>query len=175
VLAGKELWSWVKSLALALILALVIRQFVLAFYVVDGNSMLPTLHNGELVAVNKLAYRVKSPQHGDVVVFATQGGDLGLQDDRVFIKRIIALPGDILEIREGTLIRNGQHLVEDYIDVEMLGNFGPIFIEDGMFFVMGDNRRPTGSWDSRECGPVPLATILGRVDLVVFPIPGEVD
>lgn len=173
--ASKEVWSWIKSLALAIILALLLREYVLGFYVVDGKSMQPTLENGQLVAINKLSYRFKEPRHGDVVVFVAQGPDFGIPDKRVLIKRIIALPGDTLEILGGTLLLNGQPLVETYIDIEMQGNYGPIFIEEGFFFAMGDNRSPLGSWDSREFGPRPLDTILGRADLIVFPIPGKVN
>jgi len=174
-MARKELWSWVKSLVLAVVLALLIRENVLAFYVVDGNSMLPTLQNGQMVAVNKLVYKIRSPHHGDVVVFVTKGPAFGLSEGKVFIKRVIALPGDIIEISEGEIFLNGQHLEEEYTDVEMIGNLDPIFIEEGQIFVMGDNRMPTGSWDSREFGQVAIETILGRADLVVFPVPGKVD
>ncbi len=171
----KEVWSWIKSLVLAVILALLLREYVLGFYVVDGSSMQPTLENGELVAINKLVYRLNEPRHGDVVVFAPEGPPFGFSDKRVFIKRIIALPGDFLEIQEGALLLNGQPLVETYVDEKMQGNFGPLLIQEGFFFVMGDNRSPRGSWDSREFGPVPLDTLLGRADLVVFPIPGKVN
>lgn len=172
-MVGKEVWSWIKSLALAVILALLLREFVLGFYVVDGKSMQPTLENGQLVAINKVSYRFKEPRHGDVVVF--QSPTFGSPEKRVLIKRIIALPGDFLEILEGTIILNGQPIVESYIDVETQGNYGPIFIEEGFFFAMGDNRNPQGSWDSREFGPRPLDTIVGRADLIVFPIPGKVN
>lgn len=174
-MARKEIWSWIKSLTLAVILALVIREYVLAFYVVDGTSMLPSLHNGQLVAVNKLVYRLDDPHHGDVVVFVAQGEAFGPEEKRIFIKRLIALPGDFVEIRQGALFINGKLMIEQYIDVEMQGDFGPLFIEEGLFFAMGDNRRPNGSWDSRELGPFPLDTILGRADLIIFPIPGKVD
>ena len=174
-MAGKELWSWVKSLLLAVVLALVIRENVLAFYVVDGNSMLPSLNNGQMVAVNKLVYNFSPPQNGDVVVFLTSGSMFGWSENRVFIKRVMAMPGDVIEIRDGQVFRNGQVLEEEYIDVEMNGEFGPLSIEQGWVFVMGDNRRPTGSWDSREFGPIPLEAIIGRAEAVVFPVPGRVD
>jgi signal peptidase I len=172
--AGKEVWSWIKSLGVAVILALLIREHVLAFYVVDGSSMQPTLENGQLVVVNKLAYKLAEPRHGDVVVFASAGAEFGFEEKRVFIKRIIALPGDFLEIQEGTVLLNGEPLTEAYIDAEMQENFGPLFIEEGLFFAMGDNREPWGSWDSREFGPVPLETILGRAEFIIFPIPGNI-
>lgn len=170
----KELWGWIKSLILAVILALIIRENVLAFYVVDGNSMVPTLQNGQMVAVNKLVYRFGEPNHGDVVVFITKGPAFGWSEDRVFIKRVIALPGDTIEIIEGEVFVNGVVIQEDYIDVEMMGDMPEVPVEEGYVFLMGDNRRPTGSWDSREFGPVPMDTILGRADIVVFPAPGKI-
>lgn len=173
-MAGKEIWSWIKSLGIAVILALLIRQHVLAFYVVDGSSMHPTLENGQLVVVNKLVYKLAEPRHGDVVVFASALEEFGFKEKRVFIKRIIALPGDTLEIKEGTLLLNGEPLIEAYTSAEMQDNFGPLFIEEGFFFAMGDNREPLGSWDSREFGPRPLGEILGRADLIIFPIPGKI-
>lgn len=172
-MARKDLWSWLKSLIVAVILALVIRHFLLAFYVVDGNSMLPTLQDGQMVAVNKISYRFSGPKHGDVVVFKKEG-EAGLSEDRVFIKRIIALPGDIIEIRAGDVYLNGQIAEEKYIDAKIQGDFGPLFIQENLVFVMGDNRHPDGSWDSRRFGPVPLDTILGRADIIIFPIPGRV-
>lgn len=174
-MARKEWWSWLKSLVLAVILALIIRENVLAFYVVDGSSMLPTLQNGQMVAVNKLVYKLKSPHHGDVVVFATKGQGFGLSEDKVFIKRIIALPGDTIHIQGGVVWLNGEPLREDYIGGEMVEDMEAVTIGEGWFFAMGDNRAPTGSWDSRAFGPVPLKAILGRADLVVFPAPGKVD
>ncbi|MDD4079336.1 MAG: signal peptidase I [Eubacteriales bacterium] len=173
-MARRELWSWLKTLILAVILALLIREYVLAFYVVDGSSMLPTLHDGQMVAVNKLVYRIGSLRRGDVAVFETQKTLTGSTTERIFIKRIIALPGDTIEIREGKIILNGEELAEDYIDTVMEQDMELLLIEADTVFVMGDNRHPRGSWDSREFGPIPLDSILGRADLIIFPNPHKV-
>lgn len=173
-MARKELNSWLKSLAFAVILALIVRNYVLAFYVVDGNSMLPTLENGQMVAVNKLVYRMNSPRHGDVVVFLKEGVPGSIRD-RIFIKRVIALPGDTVEIQDGKVILNGKPLEEDYIEVEADRGLAPQVIQEETLFVMGDNRHPRASWDSREFGPIPMDTVLGRAEVVVFPSPGLVD
>lgn len=173
--APKKMWSWVKPLVVAAILALFIRQYVLAFYVVEGNSMSPTLENGQLVAVNKLVYKFHPPRSGDVVVFVTRGDAFGPGPERVFIKRVIALPGDTVAIADGAVFLNGEPLHEEYVDVAAYDDMEPIAIGAGMVFLMGDNRRPGGSWDSREFGPVPMAAVLGRAELIIFPIPGKVD
>lgn len=170
-MAGKEIWSWVKSLALAIILALLIRENVLAFYMVDGTSMLPTLNDGQMVAVNKLVYRFGEPDHGDVVVFRDRGAGGG----RVLIKRVIAIPGDTVQISEGQVWVNGQQLEEEYITADTEGNLGPLFIEPGFIYVMGDNRNPGMSWDSRAFGPIPLPSVLGRAEFVIFPYPQGID
>ena len=97
-----------KTLAIAAILALFIRENLLAFYVVDGNSMSPTLVNGQLVAVNKLVYKFHPPRRGDVVVFVTRGNAFGPGPERVFIKRVIAVPGDTVAIANGAVFLNGE-------------------------------------------------------------------
>lgn len=164
----KEIWSWVKSLAIAVVLALIIRGNVLAFYVVDGSSMTPTLRNGQMVAVNKLAYNLLGePDYGDVVVFYSDSG-------RELIKRVIALAGDTVSIVNGQLYVNGELVVEDYVDFKMAENYGPVEVLPGEVFVLGDNRRPAGSYDSRNFGSIQLRKVIGRADFVIFPVPGRV-
>ncbi len=100
----KELWSWIRSLAIAVVLALLIRGNVMAFYVVDGSSMVPTLADGQMVAVNKIVYNLSDPSYGDIVVFYTDR--YGHQ--RELIKRVVALPGDTISIQDGKLYVNDQ-------------------------------------------------------------------
>lgn len=175
-MAKKELWSWLKTIILAVVIALLVREFVLAFYVVDGDSMEPTLHNGQMVAVNKIGYRIGSPKRGDVVIFEPPETVTRFTKERVFIKRIIALPGDTIEIREGKVILNGEELGEDYIDAVMEQDMEPKQIAPGTVFVMGDNRHPNGSWDSRSerLGPISIDSILGKAELVLFPNPQKI-
>jgi signal peptidase I len=166
----KEIWSWVKSLALAIILALIIREKVMAFYVVDGNSMRPTLHNGQMVAVNKVVYNFRDPHQGEIVVFYNPAGNL---DNRVFIKRVIALPGDYVQIVEGKVRVNGEELDERYIQTITEGDT-ELIIQAGYIFVLGDNRYPGGSWDSRSFGPILLSEVIGRAEIVIFPLPHRI-
>lgn len=170
---GKNRWSWIRSIILAIVLALVTRQYVMAFYSVDGNSMSPTLRNGQIIAVNKLVYNYNQPRQGDVIVFLHResAGNRG----RILIKRIIALPGDTLEITDGTVIVNGAPLHETYINTPPAGDYEPISLWEDMLFVMGDNRIPRGSWDSRDFGPIPMNSVLGRASIIVLPIPGKID
>ncbi len=157
-------------MAIAVVLALIIRGNVMAFYVVDGSSMIPTLNDGQMVAVNKIVYNLKEPGYGDIIVFYTDRSG----QQRELIKRVVALPGDTVLITDGKLYVNDQLVEERYIDFETGGDYGPRVIEPGELFVLGDNRRPAGSWDSRQFGPVQLTDIIGRADFIIFPMPGRV-
>ena len=170
-MARKELWSWVRTLAIAVILALIIRQYVFAFYVVDGSSMQPTLKDGQVVLVSKISYKLGSFKHGDVAVFETEKTLTGLTLERDLIKRIIALPGDTIAVKDGKVFLNGDELEEDYIDFDVDQDMEPVLVGADMVFVMGDNRHPRGSWDSREFGPIPVSSIIGKAVLVIFPLP----
>jgi len=177
---SKEIWSWVRTFLLAIIIALVIRNYVFALYVVDGSSMQPTLADGQILMVNNFSYKFWEPKHGDVVVF-TKEGLVGtrrgnwLVGGNALVKRVIALPGDSVFIDNGQIFINGEPLVEDYVDYEITDSYGPITIREGEIFVLGDNRHPHGSLDSRSFGPVPISSIIGRADFVVLPSPHKVD
>lgn len=176
----KEIWSWVKTFALAIIIALVIRNYVVAFYIVDGSSMQPTLADGQVLMVNNLSYRIWEPKYGDVIVFKKEGythtsGGNWLVGRDALVKRIIGLPGDTVYIDSGIVYLNGIVLEEEYVDCEIFGSYGPITLEDGMIFVLGDNRNPNGSTDSRIFGPVPISSVIGRAEYVILPKPHKVD
>ena len=164
-----ELWEWIKALAIAVILAAIIRYFFFAPIVVDGLSMMPTLHDKDRMLVNKIGYRIGDPKRFDIVVFhATEEKD--------YIKRIIGLPGDHIEYREDILYINGEPYEEPYLDPyksELID--GPLTdpfvfetVPEGYLFVMGDNRRQ--SKDSRHIGPVPMDEVLGNTKMVYWPI-----
>ena len=147
----------VKTLVGAAILALLIMTFVARAFTVDGPSMLPTLHDGERLMVDKLTYRFREPQRGEIVVFRYPA------DPREhFIKRIIGLPGDVVEIRAGRVYVNGSALDESYLATPTWGQFGPVRVPAGRYFVLGDNR--TNSEDSRypQVGFVPRSYLEGR-------------
>lgn len=177
---SKEIWSWVRTFLLAIVIALLIRNYVFALYVVDGSSMQPTLADGQILMVNNLRYRIWEPQRGDVIVF-TKTGISGthrgnwLVGGNALVKRVIALPGDTVFIDNGQIFVNDVALTEEYIDYQLVDNYGPITVEEGHLFVLGDNRYPGGSLDSRSFGTIPISSVVGRADFVVLPDPHKVD
>jgi signal peptidase I len=130
---------------------------------VEGSSMEPTLHDAELVVVNRLAYRWDAPERGDIVVFR-----FPLQPDRRFIKRIIGLPGEYLSIHDGQVFVDGVPLDEPYIAAPPR-YAGEWEIQPGQVFVLGDNRN--NSSDSQTWGPLPLNQVIGKAFLVYWPPP----
>ncbi|MBS3938011.1 MAG: signal peptidase I [Peptococcaceae bacterium] len=160
-----ELFEWGKAFALAVILALVIRMFLVEVYVVDGHSMQPTLLHEERVLVNKFTYRIAEPSSLDVIVFRYPK-----EPWRDFIKRIVAVEGQTVEVREGKVFVNGQALDEPYLQSPTHGVFGPEVVPEGTVFVMGDNRN--FSLDSRDVsvGFVPLGNVKGKAMGVFWPL-----
>ena len=170
-------WEYAESIIIALVLALVIRTFVIQAFKIPSGSMEPTLEVGDHILVNKFIYGLKipftslnlfpweSPQRGDVVVFIYP-----LEPDKDFIKRVIGVGGDTVRIVNKKLYINGvkvpdPHAVyrEDTVllgEAQKLVNFGPVTVPRGSLFVMGDNR--DHSLDSRFWGFVPLKDVLGK-------------
>jgi signal peptidase I len=128
---------------------------------VDGYSMEPTLHNGEFIIVNKMAYRLGSPQIGDVIVFRYPR-----DPEQEYIKRVIGLPGDTVKVVNGKVTVNGQEITEPYIAAPP--NYQSDWqVPDNALFVLGDNRN--NSSDSHSWGPVPLDYVIGRALIVYWP------
>ncbi|WP_026074385.1 signal peptidase I [Brevibacillus massiliensis] len=175
----KEVWSWVRSLGIAVILALFIGIFVIQPFKVEGHSMDPTLHDQQRVIVSKLPHTFSYlPDYGDIVIIDSRvDRERTFKDDLLenplfglfqkadnhflYIKRVIGKPGDVLEFKDHKVYRNGQALDEPYIKETM------DFVADGKWvvpanhiFVMGDNRN--NSRDSRDIGFIPLDHVLGK-------------
>ena len=185
---GQEILSWVWTILIAVAVALVIRTLVFEPVRVDGHSMDDTLANGEIMFVTKFDYSSTwlsmpwqsdeakekatrftiggDPQRFDVVICRYPG-----RGDTNFVKRVVGLPGDTVELREGYLYVNGEKYDEPYINDEYrtgrLNTFGPYTVPEGKFFVMGDHRN--NSNDSRSQGPIDRNMIVGHVRQVVFP------
>jgi len=160
----KEAWEWTKSLLIALVLALLIRQFVFAIFMVDGESMVPTLENEERLVVNKIVYNLHKPEYGDILVFKFPG-----DQTKDYIKRVIGLPGDKIEIHDFKVFRNGQEVEEDYI-AEPTGTINKVFeVPEGAVFVLGDNRNYSKDSRDESVGYVPYDLIVGRADVVWWP------
>ncbi|HZD56817.1 MAG TPA: signal peptidase I [Anaerolineales bacterium] len=128
---------------------------------VDGSSMEPSLHSGEFVIVSKLSYKIGSPHIGDVIVF-----HFPRDPEQEYIKRVIGLPGDHVEVKNGSVYVNGQRLDENYIAADPAYNITRDVPEDALF-VLGDNRN--NSSDSHNWGPVPLDFVVGKAIFVYWP------
>jgi signal peptidase I len=143
------------------VLLFVLINLISARVRVDGASMLPTLTNGELVIVNKLAYRLGEPARGDILVFYYP-----VDPSQEFIKRVVGLPGDQVSIHKGAILINGQRLDEPYIPVTV--NYdGDWTVGEDQLFVLGDNRN--NSLDSHNWGTVPMDYVIGKALFIYWP------
>jgi len=162
--------DWVIVIFVALLVAFVVRTFVLAHFVVEGSSMYSTLETGDRVFVNKLSYRLHDPNRGDVVVLHQITG----ASERDLIKRVIGLPGETVEVRNCAVLIDGRVLNEPYLDPTVVtptdcgGDYSSSEpIPEDHVFVMGDNRG--GSQDSRVIGPISEDDLVGRAFVVFWP------
>jgi len=128
---------------------------------VDGDSMKPTLFNGELAIVSKLAYRLGEPARGDIIVF-----HFPIDPTQEFIKRVIGLPGDAVSIHDGAIYVNGLQLQEPYLDIKP-DYWGDWTVAEDALFVLGDNRN--NSLDSHNWGTVPMEYVIGKALFVYWP------
>ena len=154
----------VESVLIAGVLAFFIINFVAQSFVVQGHSMEPTLSSGERLFVNKFIYYFRSPERGEVIVLDPPG------DINPFIKRIIGLPGDEIEIVDGKLYVNNEPIEEDYIQEEINRDFGPHEVEEGKYFVMGDNRNYSSDSRNRKIGDIPEDNINGKAFWLYWPL-----
>ena len=162
---GQEVKSWIISIVSAVVVALLIRTFIVELYVVDGPSMQPTLQDGERLVVNKFIYHWRDPLKGEVVIFRYPR-----DHSRDFIKRVIAVGGDTIEIKDGHVFVNDALVNEDYIAEKTRTEYPKATVPEGTLFVCGDNRR--NSLDSRfpDVGFVPLELVKGKAALIFWPI-----
>jgi signal peptidase I len=162
---GTEIRDWVISIAVAVALAMFIRTFVVELYLVDGPSMMPTLEHQQRLVVNKFIYRMRAPERGEILIF-----QYPRDKSRDFIKRVIAIPGDTIEIKDHNVYVNGELQNEDYILAKSRMDYPKTTIPDGHVFVMGDNRN--NSEDSRfpDVGFVPYDLLKGKAMLVFWPL-----
>lgn len=164
--------DWVKSLALALALALFIRSFVANATTVSGTSMNNTLQNRDVLLVNKMFFRIRDVKKKDIVII--KAPDIGPNEaEKDYIKRVIALPGETVDIKNGRVYVDGQLIKEAYINTDYTTSYEQIgnhwSLQDDEIFVMGDNRIPGKSSDSRVFGPVKLESIKGVAIFRLWP------
>jgi signal peptidase I len=160
--------EWVVIVAAALLAALLIKTFLLQAFYIPSDSMNPTLVQRDRVLVNKLSYHFHDVHRGDIVVFSRPPGE---NDPQIkdLIKRVIGLPGDTIEGRDGQIVINGRVLHEPYTAKNSpMSDFSARKVPAGHYFVMGDNRG--NSKDSRVFGPISKSLIVGRAFIRVWPI-----
>ncbi|MBI1737938.1 MAG: signal peptidase I [Acidobacteria bacterium] len=157
--------NWTRDLLIALGLAAVIIVFLYQPVKVEGTSMSPLLTDQERIFINKFVYRFEPIQRGDVVVFWYP-----MDRSKSFIKRVIALSGDTVEIQQGRVLVNGKELDEPYVPAPFAdrSSLGPTHIPEGSFFVLGDHRNSSN--DSRVFGAVPGQFIYGKAVFVYWPV-----
>lgn len=163
--AKSALREVLEALVIALVLAFLIRSFVMAPFYIPSESMMPTLLIQDHLFVNKLIYRFSEPQRGDILVFK-------YPPDRKkdLIKRVIGLPGEKVEIRDGKVYIDGAELTEEYLPDDMVinGTFGPEVVDADSYLMLGDNRN--NSADSRVWGELHKKDIIGRAELIYWPL-----
>ena len=161
------IYEFSKAATIVLIIGLVVHYFFFSILVVRGRSMEPNFMDGQIVGVNKIVYHISKPMRGDVVAMYFPG-----ETQKHFIKRIIGLPGDIVEISTGKVYVNGSQLDENYLDptVTTLPD-SKRTLGSGEYLVFGDNR--IASSDSRAWGPVPESFIIGKAVVKVAKLPSQ--
>jgi signal peptidase I len=153
----------VETVVFTLVIYVFVRTFLLENYRVIGSSMEPTLLEGQFLVINKLEYRFHGPDRGDIVVFRDPNNP-----GRNLIKRAIGLPGEVVEIRSGTVVVDGRALEESYLP--RLGTYSrpPSELGPQAYFVLGDNRN--NSSDSHNWGPVPASRLVGQAWFCYWPV-----
>lgn len=188
----REIFEWVVCLLIAFVIAILVRYYLFTPTLVKQTSMTPTILDGERVLINRVVRTFNLPLYrGDIITFEkpvrTNDG-CGVYDERhglwdfflhdvievtkvSFIKRVIGLAGDHVEIKDGNVYVNDQKLSEVYLNgvkTPITGEYHDIVVPEGYIFVMGDNRN--GSSDSREFGCIPLEKVEGRVTYRIWPL-----
>ncbi len=190
----KEIFEWFYTILIAVVIAIVIKTFLFDFVVVDGPSMYPTLKNGDRLIVTKLNYE---PERQDIIVLDSAYknreryyNDMGIESDvkkfftsfslpdglkkKYYVKRIIGMPGDTVDLIGNKVYVNGEELLEEYYPdytfaYDPLVTF-PLTVSENMVFVMGDNRPESKDSRSSQLGEVPMDAILGKCSLRIWPL-----
>lgn len=165
----REILEWVLVIVVAVSLALFIDLVLIVNAIVPSASMETTIMVGDRVIGNRLAYNNDDPVRGDIVIFKFPD-----DESQLFIKRIIGMPGDTLQIVDGVVYINGEQLDEPYLTTTPLGSFGPITVPEGAYFMLGDNRN--NSADSRYWNQpfVYRNKILGKAFVRYWPNPSKI-
>jgi signal peptidase I len=164
-----------KTITLSAVLAFGIRSFVAEARYIPSGSMLPTLQINDRLIIDKISYNFRNPERGDIVVFSPTDALKAQNFKDAFIKRLLGLPGDKVEVKEGRVYVNDQPLKENYIEEKPNYNFGPVTVPPNQYLVLGDNRN--NSYDSHYWGFVPRDHIIGKAVVRFWPLDrvGELD
>ncbi|HLB39335.1 MAG TPA: signal peptidase I [Actinomycetota bacterium] len=192
---AERFWRELPILLIAaLAIAIVVKTFLIQAFFIPSISMSPTLERGDRILVCRICTRLGDVERGDVVVFSDpnsrpgpergpigaalhwlgEGIGVAQPEHEDFIKRVIGVPGDVVELHDGRLFVNGQRIEEPYLNPEIdTSAYGPVSVPDGMLFVLGDNRAHSG--DSRFPPPtglgfVPEDKVIGKAFVIVFPL-----
>lgn len=172
-MSDKQPNPWIEGLqtiGLSVVLALGIRQFVAEARFIPSGSMEPTLQIDDRLVVEKISYRFNPPERGDIIVFQAPQSALdavGSTTKDAYIKRVIGLPGDTVEVKEGKVFINGEALSENYIQAPPAYTWGPETVPDEQYLVLGDNRN--SSSDGHVWGFLPQESIIGRAAVRFWP------
>ncbi|MEA3399172.1 MAG: signal peptidase I [Patescibacteria group bacterium] len=157
-----SIWELIELLILVLVIVIPIRMFIAQPFLVSGESMLPTFHDKEFLIVDELSYLTGEPERGDIAIFKYP-----VNKKRIFIKRIIGIPGDTITISNGNVFIDGEKINEPYIKEQFITN-GTYEVTAENYFVMGDNRNRSS--DSRIWGLVPENYLIGRAYIRLLPL-----
>ncbi len=169
----KEIWSWIKTIIIAVCLALFITNYIIVNARVPTGSMATTIRPDDRLVANRLSYLFNDPSRGDIIVFPFFEEGV---EPVLYVKRIVGIPGETIEIIEGDVYINGEKLTETYVSSspihDQVYNLGPLDIPEGHYFMMGDNRGDSA--DSRYWNDKFLSEehIIGKVLFKYYPVPG---
>lgn len=172
----KEIWDWIKILVAAAVIAFVVNTFLIANSKVPSGSMEDTIMTNDRIIGSRLSYRLGDPQRGDIVIFDHENGPSGQEIH--YVKRIIGLPGETLDIKNGHVYIDGSDtpLEEPYLKEEMNPSETLHFeIPEGCYFMMGDNRNHSADARGWSNPYVPREKIAAKVMFRYYPKPGKVE
>lgn len=156
--------DWTETILVALIFALIIRQYVIQTSVVPSGSMIPTIEIGDRLFVSKYDFKFRNPERGEIIVFKSPD-----KDGKDFVKRCVGLPGEKVELKDGIVFINDQALIFPNVNIQRDHfNYGPVIIPANNYFMLGDNR--PYSRDSRFWGFVPHEDLVGKALFTFYPL-----
>ncbi|MFP5527821.1 signal peptidase I [Peptococcus simiae] len=166
---GGFIREFVVPVAIAIVLVLFLRHFIVGTYYIPSGSMIPTLGLNNQVVVTKLSYKMHEPERGDIVVFKYPVNEKEGLEEMDYVKRLIGLPGERVEVKNNTVFIDGKPLEEPYVAADTnMPDFGPVQVPEDEYFMMGDNRNHSS--DSRYWGTVEEDYLIGKAQFIYWPI-----